>query len=159
MKTEIKLTSTGSNTYACGRFTITNIGAGGTGHGRNLWSVTATDSKYTWNFNTLKQVRQFIANKTEQPNKKAQTRKAFDRLHRLGFPVFKPEGTITVATAEFYLSAELPGPNDMPCCFYDLDMYRDAEMPGVDPKVTDILNAAGLFAEWLNPGRLNIYLS
>lgn len=87
------------------------------------------------------------------------SRTAFNRLQRLGYPVFETQGITTPATAQFYMSAEQAGPNDLPCCFYNLDMFRNAEMPGVDPKVTDVLNAAGLHPEWQNAAVLNIYLT
>lgn len=83
------------------------------------------------------------------------SRIAFNRLRNLKFPVF----TQDEGAAEFLLSAELPGPNNTRCCFYNLEMYKDADSPGIDPRITDVLDQFGLHVEWHNAAVLGIYLS
>jgi uncharacterized protein involved in outer membrane biogenesis len=102
---------------------------------------------------------------------KRNTRNAFNKLKAIGAPVFEND-------AEFGLSAEDNAPSkatdkleaDAGVLFLAwADYYQEAVRErvndagdiinafGVWQPVLDILNAHGLWAEWANPGALNIY--
>ena len=75
--------------------------------------------------------------------------KAFNALKKLGVPVYENDfGTISI-------SAEAVNASDW------VDYYN--ESPdwefGVNPQVEKVLRANRLYAEWVNPGYLNVYPS
>ena len=82
---------------------------------------------------------------------KRQYTKAFNTLKKLGCPVYEhadDNGNFSISTestteelwADYYDAWAIPGWNF-----------------GVNPKIDNILKKSGLFAEWVNPGRLSVY--
>jgi hypothetical protein len=77
--------------------------------------------------------------------------KAFDELKKLGVPVF--ENSDHQARGNFAISAEHPE------SFKFCDYYSEnpAWNFGVSPKLEAVLRKHGLYAEWRDPGSLNVY--
>jgi hypothetical protein len=77
--------------------------------------------------------------------------KAYNELKKLGCPVYEhPDDN-----GNFSIDGE--GPDSyMWCDYYDGSMIPDWEF-GVNPKIDKVLSKYGLFAEWMNPGRLCVY--
>jgi hypothetical protein len=77
--------------------------------------------------------------------------KAYNELKKMGVPVYVREDMdgrfqISGEDSESYKWAD----------YYD--DYRDGWAFGVNPKVDEVLRKYGLFAEWINPGELGVYL-
>lgn len=77
---------------------------------------------------------------------------AFNALQALGAPVYEHADDF----ANFSISAE-ENDEETWADYYDAQGLEGWEF-GVNPKITEILRANGLFAEWVNPGRLAVYL-
>ena len=84
---------------------------------------------------------------------KRNERTAFNQLKRIGAPAF--EGRWDHTEDGFRISGEH---NDEVIW---ADYYAEFCSPeyefGVNPMITEILTANGLYAEWCNPGVLNVY--
>jgi len=76
--------------------------------------------------------------------------KAYIALKKMGVPVY----TRHDMDGRFQISAEEPES-------YKWADYYETYHPdwnfGVNPKIDEILNKHGLFAEWINPGELGVY--
>lgn len=84
-------------------------------------------------------------------------RTAFDRLKKLGCPVFERADD----SRTFFISAESNGVDgNLWADYYDgpsmLSVYDEF---GVDKRINAILEPLGLFAEWQNPGCLSVWES
>ena len=81
-------------------------------------------------------------------------RTAFNRLKKLGCPVFERKDKPNT----FFVSAESSGTDGMLWAdYYDhagISRYDDF---GVDKRVDEVLKPLGLFAEWENPGCLTVW--
>jgi hypothetical protein len=84
---------------------------------------------------------------------KANFRKAFDELKKIGVPVYERDDM----DGRFQISAEDPESYKW-CDYYDEGRRSDWAF-GVNPKVDSVLAKHGLFAEWINPGELGVYVS
>jgi hypothetical protein len=77
-------------------------------------------------------------------------RTAFNRLQKLGVPVHE-----TNDGESFWISAEETGSHNW------VDYYDGHNIPewefGVSNKITELLRGLGLFAEWQNPAKLNVW--
>lgn len=77
-------------------------------------------------------------------------RNAFNALKKLGVPVRE-----TNDGESFWISAE-DSESYRFCDYYDGYLIPDWEF-GVSPVITKTLRDLGLFAEWQNPARLNVW--
>lgn len=80
---------------------------------------------------------------------KVKFQKAFNELQSMGVPVY--EGGWS-GEDTFRISGEDNG-DQLWADYYAMD-YGDF---GVNPEITKVLDKFGLFAEWVNPGVLNVY--
>lgn len=78
-----------------------------------------------------------------------QYRKVFDQLKALGVPVYEHVDDF----GNFSIDAECAKSDDW-VSYYS--MNPDWEF-GMNPKLSQTLMAQGMFAEWVNPGRLAVY--
>jgi hypothetical protein len=82
---------------------------------------------------------------------KRQYIKAFNTLKKLGVPVYEHSDD----QGNFSISTEV-STDELWANYYD-----GWSIPGwefwVNPKITETLRNLGLFAEWVNPGRLSVY--
>lgn len=76
---------------------------------------------------------------------------AFNNLQKMGCPVYEHSDD----DGNFSISAE-DGDSYLWCDYYDGSTIPDWEF-GVSPKITELLRSKGLFAEWMNPGRLVVF--
>jgi len=76
-------------------------------------------------------------------------RKAFDALTRMGVPVYEHADD----RGNFSISAERENSDEW-VNYYS--MNRDWAF-GVHPEIDTVLRKHGLYAEWVNPGRLSVY--
>lgn len=76
-------------------------------------------------------------------------RKAFDALAKLGVPVYERSDM----DGRFQISAEDPESSQW-CDYYDSPCDW---VFGVNPKLNQVLDKHGLYAEWINPGELGVY--
>jgi len=76
---------------------------------------------------------------------------AFTALKKLGCPVYEHSDD----NGNFSISAE-EATSYLWCDYYDGYRIPDWEF-GVSPKITELLRSKGLFAEWMNSGRLVVY--
>lgn len=76
---------------------------------------------------------------------------AFNQLQKMGCPVYEHSDD----NGNFSISAE-DGDSYLWCDYHDGYRIPDWEF-GVSPKITELLRSKGLFAEWMNPGRLVVY--
>lgn len=76
--------------------------------------------------------------------------KAFNQLQKLGVPVYEHSDD----QGNFSISAEEC--DSYKFCDYHAYAREDWEF-GVSPVITETLRNLGLFAEWVNPGRLSVY--
>jgi hypothetical protein len=77
--------------------------------------------------------------------------KAFNQLEKIGVPVYEHVDD----NGNFSIDAE-HSESYLWCNYYDGHAIPDWDF-GVNPKIGDILRARGLFAEWVNAGRLSVY--
>ena len=81
---------------------------------------------------------------------KAEFKKAYKKLEALGVPLFErtdhPDG--------FFISAEHEGSSQW---LNYLEPRKDWGFEKVNPKIREVLEPLGLFAEWENPGCLGVY--
>ncbi|NJO58780.1 MAG: hypothetical protein HC836_10660 [Richelia sp. RM2_1_2] len=90
---------------------------------------------------------------------KRNARVAFNALKKIGAPVFE-----STDYGFFGISAE-DNVDETWADFYEAPRLERFTVPGgklvwksgVSPKITDILEANGLHAEWINPGMLGVY--
>jgi hypothetical protein len=76
---------------------------------------------------------------------------AFNALKKMGCPVFVNDNN--TAYGNFSISAE---ENDQETW---AEYYCQSwGIFGVSPKIDDTLTSKGLFCEWENPGKLNVYI-
>lgn len=75
--------------------------------------------------------------------------RAFNELKKLGAPVYEHADD----HGNFSLDAEGEDGD------YWASYYYEGSCTGVTPRLEAILAKHGLFAEWVNPGRLSIYLA
>lgn len=80
---------------------------------------------------------------------KAKYQKAFDALKTLGVPVYEHADD----NGNFSIDAEDPKADD----FVGYYATQPDWIFGVHPAVNTTLRNFGLFAEWVNPGRLSVY--
>ena len=82
---------------------------------------------------------------------KRQFRLAYNALKKLGVPVYEREDL----NGRFNISAEDSN------SYQWLDFYEGYRMPnwdfGINPRITEVLDKYGLWAEWINAGELGIY--
>lgn len=84
---------------------------------------------------------------------KAAHRKAYNELKKMGVPVFV--NADHDARGNFGISGE-----DPESCYWVNYYSMDPEWDfGVNPKIDAVLSKHGLFAEWQNPGSLNVYVA
>jgi hypothetical protein len=76
---------------------------------------------------------------------------AFNKLQKMGVPVYEHSDD----DGNFSISAE-ENTSDLWCDYYDGRSIPDWEF-GVSPRITNLLRDKGLFAEWVNPGRISVY--
>ena len=89
---------------------------------------------------------------TKKGNKmKREFKSAYTKLAKLGCPVYEH----TDDNGRFSISAE-DSESYKWCDYYD-GYWMDGWDFGINPKITEILNQHGLWAEWQNPGRLVIF--
>jgi hypothetical protein len=82
---------------------------------------------------------------------KANFRKAFNELKKMGVPVYEREDM----NGRFQISAEEPD-SYLWANYYAYN--RDGWDFGVNPTVDRVLKKHGLFSEWINPGELGVYV-
>lgn len=76
--------------------------------------------------------------------------KAFNELKRIGAPVFTNKDNDRLGN--FSISAEENYPEPW------AEYYNQGwGLFGVSPRITAVLDKHGLFAEWEDPGKLNVY--
>lgn len=80
---------------------------------------------------------------------KANFRRAFDALKKMGVPVYEHADD----RGNFSISSEDAGSDHW------VDYYSQSPdwVFGVHPDVDATLSRHGLYAEWVNPGRLSVY--
>lgn len=76
---------------------------------------------------------------------------AFEELKAIGAPVFV--NADNSAQNSFSISAEENG-DELWADYY----CQEYGVFGVSPRIENILNKHGLFSEWCNPGKLNVYV-
>lgn len=76
-------------------------------------------------------------------------RTAFNRLKKLGVPVYERDDM----EGRFQISAEDPESHKW-CNYYE---GPASWIFGVNPQVEGNLGKCGLFSEWINPGELGVY--
>ena len=86
---------------------------------------------------------------------KKNARLAFNALKKIGAPVMEEPWS----GGHFRLSGESgeDGPNGLPWADYYMEFGVNEEHFGVNADVMAILDKYGLYAEWCNPGVLDIY--
>lgn len=88
---------------------------------------------------------------------KRNIRTAFEQLNKIGAPVI--EGGYN-GEDSFRISAEDNCQDELETVWADYYQMTDGDgtgfMMGVNNKINDILDANGLFAEWINPGVLAV---
>jgi len=83
---------------------------------------------------------------------KHHAKNAFNKLKRLGCPVFERDDV-----EYFIISAEYNSKEVWADYYMEYSIHKDAPVPGVHPKITEILEEFNLFAEWETPGGLIVY--
>lgn len=80
-------------------------------------------------------------------------RKAFDQLSKMGCPVIEGgwdgDDTFRISGEDNY--------GDTVWADYWKELCDDRWAFGVNPKIQKVLDANGLFCEWVNPGVLGVY--
>ena len=77
--------------------------------------------------------------------------KAFNQLQKLGVPVYEHQDD----QGNFSISTEMSS-DELWADYYDGHAIPGWDF-GINPKISNELNKSGLFAEWVNPGRLSVY--
>lgn len=85
---------------------------------------------------------------------KARIRKAYNALVNLGVPVLDPN-TLAYGGV-FGISAENNVDVTWADYYCEFGLNRDEAVPGVDPRILNILRRHGLSLEWDNPGMLSV---
>lgn len=80
------------------------------------------------------------------------TQKAFNELKKIGAPVIDRQDE-----SLFVISGESNTDEVIWADYYDGSQMSYCDDFGVNKKITAILDKFGLYAEWANPGFLNVY--
>jgi hypothetical protein len=84
---------------------------------------------------------------------KREFRTAFNRLKKLGVPVYEHHDD----RGNFSIDLEAPSePGITWANYYDGWAIPEWDF-GINPQINEVLHPLGLHAEWINPGRLGIF--